>query len=1387
MMKKLISMFLAGVLVAVGVAEASDFGPFDTETVKDNVPPTVLEDIDLTIHGKPMAVGDCVALYRTNDLALCGLGKVTSYEGTSNLTVSVNLKTGTTVHFKVWQAATDILYDCDTDCDYTIPETDDGFVSGVVLTVTPKVYTVKFNKNGGTGTMADQKFTEGVEQALTENTFRKSGYLFAGWKDQNGKAYADGEAIVATSDLTLAAQWEEIVVSCDPDNAAYAWRATGDGLLAGSFNLTCNTDWTATVSDPSWIVLFGTEGSGDAKIEYSLGKNDGAAREGRITITSAVDGTKKAVFSIRQGGRPKEPTQNITDGGVLVGVDMEGYDTCTISNIVVAIGANAFACIDEAYSIRVPASVTEIGDSAFAGCANLTNVVFDGNAPTAGNNVFKDTPDGLVVTVRNDKDGWPKEEGALWPAGDYARTVVVLKNYIVSFDWNGWDDGPAIEDIVVEPGDSCDLPYLDLWLSEGGDKEGVRLGYEFCGWNESGLANEDRAPWHGFVPSGSVTLKAMWEGNSYTFKFNANGGKPASQNVDQAYGEPWDDVDEPTLANAVFDGWWTAKTGGEWVDLGGLCSIAGNKKAATTLYAHWRKMYKAAVKDGKVRDGVGEPAASITVLSGTPLSLEAADKSDKNMVFSKWTVSPAADLGENYNPRAPYTSFTMPDAAVTFTANYVAAPGYVEVTAYEMNGTLNEDGEPQGIEWSDDGKVWTPVGGGSAYPVKTGKVALQFRSTDPRWTVPAKATYQIVEDETSPIKVAATRVTIVEVAAECEQFGASGTVSMSPKNGQVLPGKPVTLTAKPGKDAVFAYWLADGEKVGYTATFKYAPDADCTVTAVFRLKSAVEDPVLDQDDVVPSANAMVGVAFEAQVPLADAAYPAKFSAKGLPSGLKIDAASGIISGVPTKAGEFSVTVTATGGVNAKAKPSVTLPISIKPLPAWAQGTFTGYVLSVFEEDEEDMGYTVYGSVSMTVSAAGKITGKMLLNGTSYSFSAASYGVTSVTDEEVEEAMSFAVLADAKAGKVVFPVSLEVSKAEAPEGEGEDMLNGSAYGEFDALDEGGAFVYLFRTIWKDKATAAAAKSVLAEYMGVYTVSLAADEDGEYGSGYLSLTVGKDGNVKATGKLADGTSVSMTSPLMYDAGCGYFAYFHAAPSAYKGGAFALTVSFEFDEDLKVLGNAPGIAQWTSRNPQATGDYGEGFDYLLEFTGAYYNKLETLNEYYKSLQFETADPLLRYTYKETYEDEDTGKKVTETDLLDANAAGGAGELTVTVNEKGTAFVVPKATKPVKDSESGEWQYDGANDGALSLSFTQATGIFKGSYTFWYDYVSAYDATTDKETWTHTSKKVSFEGILVQGADSMDGFYLWDVTGTYDDPKTGKPKTYKYKESHPVSLVAE
>ena len=286
--------------------------------------------------------------------------------------------------------------------------------------------------------------------------------------------------------------------------------------------------------------------------------------------------------------------------------------------------------------------------------------------------------------------------------------------------------------------------------------------------------------------------------------------------------------------------------------------------------------------------------------------------------------------------------------------------------------------------------------------------------------------------------------------------------------------------------------------------------------------------------------------------------------------------------------------------------------------------------------------------------------------------------------------------------------------------------------------------------------------------------------------MSLTVGKDGNVKATGKLADGTKISATSPFVYEGL--WRTYIYVAPSAYKGGSLALEIEFEVSDggygDLRRVLYSGAVTEWTSRNPQATGEYGEGFRRRNVWCfGTYYDKLDTLSNYYDSLRLMFDDiPSLGYTFKATFLGDD-GRRVVETEAAEAEACNTFEQDGMTVSATDKGFAVAKATKPAKID--GEWVYEGANDGALSLSFAQATGLFKGSYTFWFDYPSAYDETADRETWSHASKKVSFEGIWVQGVEDLGGFYLWDATGVYEDPKTGKEKTYKYKASYPVMLL--
>ena len=69
-------------------------------------------------------------------------------------------------------------------------------------------YTVTFNANGGSGTMAAE--TDNVPTALTLNAFTRSGYYFTGWNTTaggTGSAYSDGATYPFTQSATLYAQW----------------------------------------------------------------------------------------------------------------------------------------------------------------------------------------------------------------------------------------------------------------------------------------------------------------------------------------------------------------------------------------------------------------------------------------------------------------------------------------------------------------------------------------------------------------------------------------------------------------------------------------------------------------------------------------------------------------------------------------------------------------------------------------------------------------------------------------------------------------------------------------------------------------------------------------------------------------------------------------------------------------------------------------------------------------------------------------------------------------------------------------------------------------------------------------------------------------------------
>ena len=108
---------------------------------------------------------------------------------------------------------------------------------------TPHTYTVKFNANGGSGTMSDMSFTYGEAQNLTANAFTPpTGKIFVGWsKTQNGNVeYTDGQYVknltnTLGAEVTLYALWKrEITITAKDASKTY----DGSALTEGDFTIT---------------------------------------------------------------------------------------------------------------------------------------------------------------------------------------------------------------------------------------------------------------------------------------------------------------------------------------------------------------------------------------------------------------------------------------------------------------------------------------------------------------------------------------------------------------------------------------------------------------------------------------------------------------------------------------------------------------------------------------------------------------------------------------------------------------------------------------------------------------------------------------------------------------------------------------------------------------------------------------------------------------------------------------------------------------------------------------------------------------------------------------------------------------------------------------------
>lgn len=383
------------------------------------------------------------------------------------------------------------------------------------------------------------------------------------------------------------------------------------------------------------------------------------------------------------------------------------------------------------------------------------------------------------------------------------------------------------------------------------------------------------------------------------------------------------------------------------------------------------------------------------------------------------------------------------------------------------------------------------------------------------------------------------------------------------------------------------------------------------------------------------------------------------------------------------------------------------------------GSYDGFFFS--ENDFSDYTATaVRGTLTLKVtSPTGRLTAKVVTQTGSLRFSAKAWS-------ETEEDGTFLAKLETRGGEAL---DLHVSQNRVW-----GKLTGGEFGN-EILTLDGA-----RNRFADSKDVEA-QTLLNGYRGYYTValpvadslSLGSADAAPRGAGYLTITVANRGAVKIAGMLADGTKVSQSSRLILFDSCGpeacvpFFVPLYSR-TGWTGGLLWIDPADKTVVTDRYLG---WFIRW--EKPGAGPD---GFSELLDSCGGFYDTTSALEANYRFSA--------------------------ETNALSYHFNGGIAELQtaalpsgLSVTRNGTRLAVTRGTIPLL--ADGAYDYSAENSAMTTLSFTSRTGIFKGTFSLYYDY-------TLNGRLIHKTLRVPYAGVLtpVQGnlfSESRvmgQGFYL-------------------------------
>ena len=417
-------------------------------------------------------------------------------------------------------------------------------------------YSVKFNANGGSGTMANQTgFVYGTAKALTANGFTaptNGGYAFAGWATSEANAKAGTVAYANKANMTtgtttsggtvnLYAVWKRTCNFYSGINKATTSSATqyygGNATLP---NLTAISGWTSLGYRDDTTA--GTKEFSTGSQVYTGGKDLYAVYNRTLTL------------SYTNGGGSGNAPSNTTSTQYYNSANNVSTASFTLAN-------NTFT--REGYSFSKWAAGK-------AGAAWTWAPAYNASASTS--------------------------TAAQWTANEYTVTL------------NKQSGSGGTNSVTATYGSAMPSATMP-----------TRTGYTFGGYytsTEGGgtqYYKADGSSAKNWAVASNTTLYAKWTGNNYTVTLDRQNGSGGSSSATATYGSAMPAITVPSRTGYTFGGYYTSTNGGgtQYYNSSGTSSRNWDIAEARTLYAKWTANEYTMTLDGNGGSG-GTTSVKIT-------------------------------------------------------------------------------------------------------------------------------------------------------------------------------------------------------------------------------------------------------------------------------------------------------------------------------------------------------------------------------------------------------------------------------------------------------------------------------------------------------------------------------------------------------------------------------------------------------------------------------------------------------------------------------------------------------------------------------------------------------------------------------------------------------